>query len=214
MKSGTLIDVEGDLMKRLGTSRATLREGLRLLEVLGVVESRIGRHGGVVVQRPQAPDFAHIVTFYLQFTSTTYRQLVEANAEISPIVVGIAAREATPQDRSALGALMAEFARLEPEQQVRSIPRITELIIQTLPNPIWQLFAESIHLVVRRRLDQLLVPEPMWPVAINNAVKLATAVGRGDAAAAARYARAQAQGWLDIANRYQPDLLDSMIVWD
>src|SRR5436190_8995809 len=52
LAEGDMLPSEKDLMVQMGLSRATVREGLRLLEAEGLITTRPGRGGGATVQRP------------------------------------------------------------------------------------------------------------------------------------------------------------------
>jgi GntR family transcriptional regulator, transcriptional repressor for pyruvate dehydrogenase complex len=213
IESGSVIDAEGDLVRRLNVSRATLREGLRLLETLGIVQSRLGRAGGIVVGRPKVEDFAQIFTFYLQFTSCTYRQLLEVNVVTSPLVLASAARTASEADRDRLRGVMRLFDALPLADQVRQVQTVTATLIDMVDNPIWRLFAQSIHIVVSQELERILVPESEWPAVVRQVRRIATAVLDGDAARTESLTRAQIEAWIQIARDHQAELLDAPIVW-
>lgn len=56
---GERLPAERELAERMGISRVTLREALKVLQEQGLVESRRGRYGGTfVLPRPQGPDEA------------------------------------------------------------------------------------------------------------------------------------------------------------
>ncbi|GGY48845.1 transcriptional regulator [Streptomyces omiyaensis] len=58
---GGRLPAERELAERMGISRVTLREVLKVLQEQGLVESRRGRYGGTfVLPRPQDPDGAEL----------------------------------------------------------------------------------------------------------------------------------------------------------
>jgi DNA-binding FadR family transcriptional regulator len=58
---GALIGSENHLIDEFTTSRATLREALRLLEMQGFVTVRRGPSGGVFARRPRPSDLARAI---------------------------------------------------------------------------------------------------------------------------------------------------------
>jgi DNA-binding FadR family transcriptional regulator len=204
---------EDDLMRRLGVSRSTLREALRLLETLGVVESRMGRTGGIVLHRPDSADFASTMTFYLQFTDCTFRQLLEVSNAFAPLVYGAAARNATPAMLHRLDGVMQMFNELPLPDQVRYDPVVRGVIAETVGNPIWTLFSAALQAVVQAHLERMLVPEDRWPLVVKNLRTLVAAIAARDVERAEHLGRQQAQAWFDVAERTQRDLLDQRITW-
>ena len=55
LKTGDQLPAERDLAELLGVSRVTLREAIKALREVGLVETRRGRGGGTFVGRPRAP---------------------------------------------------------------------------------------------------------------------------------------------------------------
>lgn len=211
--AGSVIDAEDDLIRRLDVSRGTLREALRLLELLGVVESRMGRSGGVVVREPDARHFAQIVTFYLQFSGCTFGQFLEVHVSVAPIIDGIAARSVTPERAATLQAAVDTFEGLPLEEQVRYSATLTSTYYDMIDNPLWALLARSFSTVVSAHLEKLLVPQEYWPVVVKAVRRLACAIRDGDAVLAESLSRTRMQGWHEIVRTAKPDLLDERIVW-
>jgi len=211
--AGTVLDIETDLMKRLSVSRASLREGVRILELVGVVESRRGRTGGLVVQEPNEEDFARTVTLFLEFAECTYAQLMEAYGEILALMARRAASDATEAEIQELADALAEFEQLSLEDQVRTTI-VHDSLVKAIDNPIWRIMAASLRLVIRQRFEFLLVPEHNWPAVANSVRRLANAVIDRNVELADQLARRQNAAWFDVAQREQPGLLEKRITWD
>src|ERR671932_1123160 len=64
---GAQLPPEHELVRQFGVSRATVREGLRLLEADGLIATRPGRRGGATVQRPTAGAHTRSLGLLLQF---------------------------------------------------------------------------------------------------------------------------------------------------
>lgn len=213
IEAGTVLDVETDLMKRLGVSRASLREGVRILELVGVVESRRGRTGGLVVQEPNEEDFARTVTLFLEFAECTYAQLMAAYGEILALMARQAASSASEDENEEIRSALAEFEEMPLEDQVRTTI-VHDTMVKAIDNPIWRIMAASLRLVIRQRFDFLLVPEHNWPAVANSVRRLATAVIERNVELADQLARKQNAAWFDVAEREQPGLLEKRITWD
>jgi DNA-binding FadR family transcriptional regulator len=75
---GLHLGTEPDLMARFTVSRGVLREALRMLEQRGVVETRRGRGGGVVVSRPSTDAVVEAAVPYLRFRGVRPNHTFEA----------------------------------------------------------------------------------------------------------------------------------------
>ncbi len=95
---------ERDLAQRLGVGRSALREALRSLELLGIVESRPGR--GTVV-RAAAP----LTILPGAITSPeSHAALLEARLIIEPEAAALAAQRSTPEEQAEGRRLLAAQA--------------------------------------------------------------------------------------------------------
>ena len=91
---------ERELSQKLGVSRASLREVVRSLALLGVVEIRPG-HGTYV----REPDLSMLQDFFglvLAMQPTVYEHLLDARTAIECHAVRLACRHATHEDRARL----------------------------------------------------------------------------------------------------------------
>jgi DNA-binding FadR family transcriptional regulator len=79
----------------LGVSRATVREGLRLLEAEGLIVTRAGRGGGATVRRPTSSAHTRSLALLLRFDGTSLQELLEARRAIEPLCSRLAAERIT-----------------------------------------------------------------------------------------------------------------------
>lgn len=76
LKAGDKLPLEAELLSHYGVSRASLREGMRLLEVQGLLSIRPGP-GGVVVGAAHPANLGRSLTLHLQFIGATWDELMD-----------------------------------------------------------------------------------------------------------------------------------------
>ncbi|KKB11050.1 hypothetical protein VE25_14805 [Devosia geojensis] len=114
LKPGDQLPPERKLAETFHVSRPTLREALRALAVLGVVEVRHG--GGVFVSRLEASDLLGPLTFFLTLRSTEVDKLYEARRLIEGEIAALAAERGDAAAHDELEALIdrQEEAKADP----------------------------------------------------------------------------------------------------
>lgn len=105
MKKGDKLPMENDLIRHYGVSRASLREGLRLLEVQGLISIRPGP-GGVVVGEAHPASLGRSLTLHMQFVGATYAELMETCIWSEGQLAEFAAKN---RDRKKVRRLMTPF---------------------------------------------------------------------------------------------------------
>ncbi|MBN2050280.1 MAG: FadR family transcriptional regulator [Spirochaetales bacterium] len=100
LKSGDQLPPERELSNLFGTSRASIREALSALEILGIVESRSGQ--GNFIREGIAGDTidSEVMTNLLQEHSPF--EIYEARLEIEPCIASLAAERATKEEKEEL----------------------------------------------------------------------------------------------------------------
>lgn len=106
LKPGDVLPAEAAMLTQYGVSRESLREGLRLLEVQGLISIRRGPGGGPVVGIVDPANLGRISTLYYEVAGATYEELFEAwvFAECE-----LAARAARHPERHVRAAVMAPY---------------------------------------------------------------------------------------------------------
>jgi GntR family transcriptional regulator, transcriptional repressor for pyruvate dehydrogenase complex len=115
LKTGDRLPNERELCGVFGVSRPTLREGLRTLEVLGVIEIRPGAAGGIFVSEPQGDHLGAALDALLRFRHATVHDLAEFRVSFEGETARWAARRADPDDVARLREIAAEFTERAKE---------------------------------------------------------------------------------------------------
>jgi GntR family transcriptional regulator, transcriptional repressor for pyruvate dehydrogenase complex len=118
LKSGDRLPNERDLCGVFGVSRPTLREGLRTLEVLGVIEIRPGAAGGIFVSEPQGDHLGAALGALLRFRHATVTDLAEFRVSFEGETARWAARRADDGDVTRLTELADQFTELAKDTEL------------------------------------------------------------------------------------------------
>ncbi len=114
LKPGDHLPTERDLATQLDVSRTSIREGLRALEMMGYVESRVGVGGGTFIKNSSPAEMIEPMTRLL----STYKkkefflQIVEVRLIFETATAKLAARR---RDEVDLGKLEATLAFMKNE---------------------------------------------------------------------------------------------------
>jgi DNA-binding FadR family transcriptional regulator len=92
LEDGTVLPPLEELMGKLGAGKASVRQGLQILESEGLISVRRGRLGGSVVHRPRTLSAGESMAAVFQSGDVAAVDLSEALAEIEPICAGFCAR--------------------------------------------------------------------------------------------------------------------------
>ena len=137
---GERLPSEKDLSDRFGVSQPTVREAIRALETIGLVEVF---HGNGSFVRSQG-DFAlaSALQTLLQLESVGIMEALEVRQLLGRHSVEVAARRATPEDIAAIEAATARFERpndlKEVEQVVAGVVDFQRAVSAAAHSPILQ----------------------------------------------------------------------------
>jgi DNA-binding FadR family transcriptional regulator len=111
LKDGESLPSETQLMADFQVSRPTVREGIRVLESLGLITVSRGARGGAKVSRPDTRIVATAAAMALQTRRTTIADLFEARTLMEPRAARLAAERRPKEAAAALRAHVEhEFA--------------------------------------------------------------------------------------------------------
>ena len=104
---GRRLPSERDLAERLGVGRATVREALATLEIIGVLETRQG--AGSFVTGTTTTLLPQAIEWGLLLDQPETRDLVEARSLLERLSVELAAQRAAPEDLERLRGCLEEM---------------------------------------------------------------------------------------------------------
>jgi GntR family transcriptional regulator, transcriptional repressor for pyruvate dehydrogenase complex len=117
---GEKIPAERELCQKLGVGRASLREALKALEIMGMIETRLG-DGTYVCKRSDF--FSRPLLWAIASSSEAdARELVEARTLIEVELAGLAAERATPENLKQIAEQLRnmEKAKRNPQDFVQA----------------------------------------------------------------------------------------------
>jgi DNA-binding FadR family transcriptional regulator len=123
LRPGDSLPAEPSMLELYGVSRESLREGLRLLEVQGLITIRRGPGGGPAVGSVDATYLGRILSLYYHMAGATYRELFEAWVLTQGILAERAARHPDPLVRAS-----AMKPYLDPPDAVRDEQELEEYV--------------------------------------------------------------------------------------
>lgn len=99
---GAKLPSEAEMAETLDVARASLREALRILEIHGLITIKPGPGGGPVVAAISSEDLGKTLTFFLQASGTTFREVMQARLILEPIMARQAAERGNADVHAAL----------------------------------------------------------------------------------------------------------------
>ncbi len=99
---GERLPPERDLAEQFGVSRVTVRDALRTLEAMGLIEVRVGARGGAFVTAPTGSAVGQKMSDMMAMQVITPEDIVEARLVVELGTVTLAAARATEEHLAAL----------------------------------------------------------------------------------------------------------------
>jgi DNA-binding FadR family transcriptional regulator len=104
-REGALLPSERELVAQAGLSRASIREGLRILELEGLIVIRPGRGGGSAVCRPSRESLERSVSLFIRGQRVRPQDLLQTREALETIVARMAAANRNETDLASLNDL-------------------------------------------------------------------------------------------------------------
>ncbi len=115
IEAGQFLGSEAALSEQFGVSRMAMRDALRTLEGLGIVEIRMGARGGVWVAQGNPDRLADALAVHLKLIGVTSGEVFDAQMAIEEMAAKLAAERREEADLARLNAVLAELSSLKSE---------------------------------------------------------------------------------------------------
>lgn len=105
---GDRLGSEVELIKKYGVSRSIFREASRILELIGVSQSRKGRDGGLIVAKADPTNTIEAAAHFLEQAALPFDQVYEARLALDTFAAELAANRASQDQIAVLEAALEE----------------------------------------------------------------------------------------------------------
>ena len=156
-QQGSTLPPEKDLVVQLGVSRATLREALRILEAEGLIVTKTGPRGGIMVQRPGSANLTRSLSLLLQLEETPFAVILEARRLLEPLCANLGATRITPEELNELEESLHRMNGLinDTPAYVREQLAFHLAVIASAHNAVLQLYTVSVGQLISARTNQV-----------------------------------------------------------
>jgi GntR family transcriptional regulator, transcriptional repressor for pyruvate dehydrogenase complex len=216
LAAGTVLDSESEMMERYEVSRGSLREALRILEVLGFVQMKPGPRGGPVLLDPDSRQFSTIATLFYQRIRATYRELLETRLVLEPEAAAMAAERRTEEQVELLKNFIeaSRVARLSDDRQFRAVGQgFHDLVAEMCANPIIKLLIGSCYDVFAGRTSGFLYPLEHRQTIQSIHEQIAVAVMNGNSRTARSLMYDHMEDYVRQASQQFSGLMSEVVKW-
>jgi DNA-binding FadR family transcriptional regulator len=152
LRPGDRLPPEAEMMERFKISRASLREGLRLLETYGVITIRQGQRGGPEIGSMSPADIARTLSLFFRLDGATYSDVFGARLVVEPVMSRIAAERQAPDQLAALRAHLEIEANSSADDYVQVSNDFHQLVSGLSGNPVLDLLGQSLRALYAERI--------------------------------------------------------------
>ena len=187
LRAGDQLPPERQLAEQFQVSRASVREALRTLELLGIVETRAG--GGTFVRQTSPDDLARPLTNLIA-RGHSLADTIEFRGLIEPAIAALAAERITATQLAELSEIFAEQERkiAAGEPYAEEDTRFHELIGEASRNELLTTMLGVVWDVLRESREQWLQTNQRAHASLDAHRRILGALGAHDPEAARRAA--------------------------
>ncbi|MEW5772531.1 MAG: FadR/GntR family transcriptional regulator [Thermodesulfobacteriota bacterium] len=133
---GDFLPSETELTRSLGVGKSSVREAMKMLQAMGIVEVRQGQ--GTMIRETPGNDYLDSMAFHLLLTRKLSRDVLELRRMFEPAYTLMAMRQATEEDVARIGAAVERLERAirRGSQQAEDDMAFHQAILDATHNPL------------------------------------------------------------------------------
>ena len=218
LQTGDKLPSEAAMLEEFGLSRESLREGLRLLEVQGLITIRRGPGGGPIVGHLDPANLGRTSTLYFHLAGATYAELLESWVVTESLLAERAARN---PDRAAVRAAMGPYS--QPQASPDGDGEVPEFVLEQThfhgvlaslsENRVLEVMLQTIGQIVTHHVLGHADPRHDRETIEADHAAIAQAVAAGSPQKAAKAMEAHIRTMIGVYNEHLGPQLDEFIDW-
>ncbi|MBI5584246.1 MAG: FadR family transcriptional regulator [Deltaproteobacteria bacterium] len=161
LKPGERVASEKELILQFGVSKATLREALRVLEAMGLIEIRKGTAGGAFVAEADMRATLNSLVNFLRFEKISVREITMFRYLIEPTVAGMAATQITEKDIFNLRKIIGRTVRSGKNEVSKEIG-FHRYLARLVDNTLLNLIIDFVDNILRTLKTELQLGEDFY----------------------------------------------------
>jgi len=215
---GSPLEAESEMARRFGVGRASVREGLRLLEAQGLVTVRQGLGGGPIVSEPTGSEFGDTLSMYLQAKGVRFREVAEAALEMEGLAAAMLADRVAAGEDVDLDALAGKHIvpEMSDDEVIDTAVGFHQTLREMSGNYILTLTGSALaHIYTFRMLE---AHPDAWDDEEREGFEgphkaIHNAIAAGESELARRLAREHMREVIDNLSALNPRMLNERVDW-
>ena len=210
---GDRLPAEAEMLEQYEVSRESLREGLRILEVQGLIAIKRGPGGGPVVTSVDPRNLARTATLYYHLAGATYNELFDAWLLLEPAVARhVAETIDRAEKKRALGPFLPDYE----SDRLQFMSRATgfhEVIAFLSGNRVLSLTLQSLEHIVVEHIVRDVDPMSEQSEITDDHAEIGRAIIEGRPALAQRLMSEHIGHLIAFYRKHFPERMDDYVQW-
>ncbi len=108
LQAGDYLGTESDLIRHFSVSRAPMRDALKSLSALGIIEIRVGGNGGIYIAHGDAVKFAEALSIQHKLLGISCSEMFDLQIAVEEMAIELAIRNAADEELASLAGIIRE----------------------------------------------------------------------------------------------------------